>query len=62
MDCIVVREPSIVDAYGRPSAILGVELFPTMRSAQEILVDEGVSFAVKSANNRGQVQGGNTWR
>jgi hypothetical protein len=41
---------------------LGVELFPTMRSAQEILVDEGVSFAVKSANNRGQVQGGNTWR
>jgi len=38
-----------VDAYGRLSAIMGVELFPTMRSAQEILADEGVSSAATAA-------------
>jgi hypothetical protein len=36
--------------------------FPTMRSAQEILVDEGVSPAATAAYNSGQVQRGNTCR
>jgi len=33
-----------------------------MRSAQEILVDEGVSPAATAAYNSGQVQRGNTCR
>jgi hypothetical protein len=56
------RKPYIVDAYGRLSAIMEVELFPTIRSAQEILADEWVSSAAEPANNSVQVQRGNTCR
>jgi hypothetical protein len=69
LDCIVVqptgyRQPYVVDAYGRLSAIMGVNLFPTARSSQEILVEEGVkcASAAIAANQTGQVQRGNTWR
>jgi len=66
MDCIVVqptgyREGYVVDAYGRLSAIMGIDLFPTMRSAEEILISEGVNSAVKTTSLSGQVQRGNTW-
>jgi site-specific DNA recombinase len=65
MDSIVVqptgyRQPYVVDAYGRLSAIMGVDLFPTARSGEEIVAAEGVSRAVNSANQPGQVQRGNT--
>jgi site-specific DNA recombinase len=69
LDCIVVqptgyRQPYVVDAYGRLSAIMGVNLFPTARSGQEILAEEGVkpASAAISANQAGQVQRGNTCR
>jgi hypothetical protein len=67
MDSLVVqptgyRQPYVVDAYGRLSALMGVNLFPTVRSGQEIMAEEGVSPAVVSANLAGQVQRGNTWR
>ena len=47
MDSIVVqptgyRRPYVVDAYGRLSAIMGVNLFPTARSGEEIIAEEGV--------------------
>jgi site-specific DNA recombinase len=66
MDSIVVvptayREPYMVDAYGRLSAIMGTDLFPTRRSGEEIIAAEGVSPAVMHATDRGQVQRGNTW-
>jgi hypothetical protein len=51
----------VVDAEGRLSAIMGVELFPTLRSGEEIIAAEGVSSAVMHATDRGQVQRGNTW-
>ena len=51
----------MVDAYGRLSAIMGIDLFPTMRSAEEILTSEGVNSAVKTTSLSGQVQRGNTW-
>jgi len=67
LDCIVVqptgyRQPYVVDAYGRLSAIMGVNLFPTVRSGQEILQEEGVTVAsaALAANHSGQVQRGNT--
>ena len=65
MDCIVVqptgyREGYVIDAYGRLPAIMGIDLFPTMRSAEEILTSEGVNSAVKTASLPGQVQRGNT--
>jgi site-specific DNA recombinase len=67
MDSIVVqptgyRQPYIVDAYGRLSAIMGVNLFPTVRSGEEIVAKEGVKSAANSANQTGQVQRGNTCR
>jgi hypothetical protein len=67
MDCIVVvptayREGYVIDVYGRLPAIMGINLFPTMRSAEEILTSEGVSSAVINTTARGQVQRGNTWR
>ena len=68
MDSIVViptgyRKSYVIDMYGRHSARMGgVEMFPTMRSAQEILSEEGVSSASISSNSGGQVQRGNTWR
>jgi site-specific DNA recombinase len=67
MDSIVVqptgyRQPYIVDAYGRLSAIMGVNLFPKARSGEEIVAEEGVRSAVISANQTGQVQRGNTCR
>jgi site-specific DNA recombinase len=69
LDCVVVqptgyRQPYVVDAYGRLSAIMGVNLFPTVRSSQEILVEEGVkgASAAIAANQTGQVQRGNTRR
>jgi site-specific DNA recombinase len=48
IDSVVVhptgyREPYEVTVYGRLSAIMGVDLFPTMRSNREILAEEGVS-------------------
>lgn len=48
MDSIVVqptgyREDYVVDAYGRLSAIMGINLFPTMRSNKEIVAAEGLS-------------------
>jgi site-specific DNA recombinase len=48
IDSIVVRPtaarmPYEFDVYGRLSAMLGVDLFPTQRSNQEILESEGVS-------------------
>jgi hypothetical protein len=65
VDCIVVqptgyREDYVIDAYGRLPAIMGIDLFPTMRSAEEILTSEGVNSAVKTASLPGQVQRGNT--
>jgi site-specific DNA recombinase len=67
MDCIVVvptayRAGYVIDVYGRVPAIMGINLFPTMRSAEEILTSEGVSSAVINTTARGQVQRGNTWR
>jgi hypothetical protein len=67
LDCLVVqptgyRKPYVVDAYGRLSAIMGVTLFPTARSGEEIVAEEGVRSAVISANVAGQVQRGNTCR
>jgi hypothetical protein len=67
MNSIVVqptgyRQPYVVDAYGRLSAIMGVNLFPTARSGEEIVAEEGVRSAVISANAAGQVQRGNTCR
>jgi site-specific DNA recombinase len=68
VDCIVVqptgyRQPYVVDAYGRLSAVMGVNLFPTVRSSQEIIEEEGVTSAsaALAANHSGQVQRGNTW-
>jgi site-specific DNA recombinase len=66
MDCIVVqptgyRAGYVIDAYGRLPAIMGIDLFPTMRSAEEIVAEEGVSPAVKTTSLPGQVQRGNTW-
>jgi hypothetical protein len=65
MDSIVVqptgyRQPYVVDAYGRLSAIMGVNLFPTARSGAEIVAEEGVSAAAIPATKTGQVQRGNT--
>ncbi|MGA9328521.1 MAG: recombinase family protein, partial [Bradyrhizobium sp.] len=67
LDCVVVqptgyRQPYVVDAYGRLSAIMGVNLFPTVRSGREILEEEGVTVAsaALAANQSGQVQHGNT--
>jgi len=37
------RAPYEVSVYGRLSAIMGVDLFPTMRSNKEILAEEGLS-------------------
>jgi hypothetical protein len=51
-----------MDAYGRFSAIMGINLFPTARSGEEIVAEEGVRSAVISANVAGQVQRGNTCR
>jgi hypothetical protein len=67
LDCIVIqptgyRQPYVVDAYGRLSAIMGVNLFPTARSGQEIVAEEGLRSTVNSANQTGQVQRGNTCR
>jgi hypothetical protein len=67
LDCLVVRptgyrKPYVVDAYGRLSAIMGVNLFPTARSGEEIVAEEGLRSAVISANVAGQVQRGNTCR
>jgi site-specific DNA recombinase len=70
IDCIVVqptgyREGYVVDVYGRKSAIMGIDLFPAKRSTEEILTGEGVSPAARAAilaNQRGQVQRGNTCR
>ena len=67
IDCIVIqptgyRRPYVVDAYGRLAAIMGVDLFPTARSGPEIVAEEGLRSAVKSANVAGQVQRGNTCR
>jgi hypothetical protein len=41
---------------------MGVNLFPTVRSGQEILEQEGVTVAsaALAANHSGQVQRGNT--
>jgi hypothetical protein len=68
LDCIVVqptgyRQPYVVDAYGRLSAIMGANLFPTGRSGEQIVAEEGVKFAsaALAANASGQVQRGNTW-
>src|SRR3984957_20555914 len=67
LDCIVVqptgyRQPYVVDAYGRLSAIMGVNLFPTVRSGRQILEEEGVTVAsaALAANHSGQVRRGNT--
>jgi hypothetical protein len=67
MDSIVVqptgyRQPYVVDAYGRLSAIMGVDLFPKSRSNDEILAQEGTKSAALTSNEGGQVQRGNTWR
>jgi DNA invertase Pin-like site-specific DNA recombinase len=48
IDCIVVhptpyRADYGISVFGRLSAIMGVDLFPTMRSNKEILAEEGVS-------------------
>ena len=64
MDSIVVqptgyRQPYVVDAYGRLSAIMGVKLFPQTRSTEEIFANEGVSedrSAAITANLSRQVQ------
>jgi site-specific DNA recombinase len=37
------RAPYDISVFGRLSAIMGVDLFPTMRSNKEILAEEGVS-------------------
>jgi site-specific DNA recombinase len=65
LECIVVepteyRKPYVVRAYGRLSAIMGVTLFPTARSGEEIVADEGLSAAAIASNKTGQVQRGNT--
>jgi len=69
IDTIVVqptaeRAPYEIDVYGRPGAHLGINLFPSMRSMEEILTDEAVSTknraAALQANLIGQVQRGNT--
>jgi site-specific DNA recombinase len=67
MDSIVVqptgyRQPYVVDAYGRLSAIMGVDLFPKTRSTGEILAQEGTKSAALTSNDVGQVQRGNTRR
>jgi site-specific DNA recombinase len=67
VDSIVVhpteyRKPYEVSVYGRLSAIMGVDLFPTIRSNQEILAGEGVSRALVASTSQGQVQHGNTCR
>jgi hypothetical protein len=61
VECSTITEPYVVDAYGRLSAIGGVELFPTVRSGKEIIAVEGVRSAAMHATDSGQVQRGNTW-
>jgi hypothetical protein len=69
IDTVVVqptpeRADYVIDVYGRPSAHLGINLFPSMRSMEEILSDEAVSAKYRAAaipaNRIGQVQHGNT--
>jgi site-specific DNA recombinase len=63
-DIVVVptgyREDYVVELYGRREARLGgVDMFPTLRSAQEIFAEEKTA-AVLSTHLTGQVQHGNT--
>jgi hypothetical protein len=37
------RTPPMVTPYARVSAILGFEMFPTMRSTEQMLAEQGVS-------------------
>lgn len=61
MDSIVVhptgyREPYVVDAYGRLSAIMGIDLFPIKRSAKKILAAEGVICSDNNALDLARLQ------
>jgi site-specific DNA recombinase len=71
IDTIVVqptpeRAGYIIDVFGRPSAHLGIEMYPAAKlSMEKILLDEAVSVehrAAITATGRGQVQRGNTCR
>jgi hypothetical protein len=56
----VERRSYEVSVYGRLAAIMGVDLFPTMRTPSEIIEEEAFGAAAITANEGGQVQRSNS--